>query len=156
MAGRLYTVSISEVSVSVAQDIFNFTSTSSMALRIRRIELGQKTQTTVGALGVKLVNNPATVTAGSGGSSVTPQKTRPSDAAATFTSRANDTTGQTTSGTQVLMFGRMWELLNGFFWMATPDEVFIARPSEGLALQLVDAPGSAITMSGYAEIEELF
>ena len=74
----------------------------------------------------------------------------------TFTARVNDTSNQTTSGTQVMMLGRMWELLNGFYWEAKPDETFTAKPSEGIALQLLDAPGSAITASGYMEVEELF
>lgn len=156
MTGRLYTVDISAVAVSVVQDLFNFTATANMAIRPRRIELGQVTQSTWGALGVALAFNPATVTAGSGGSVGTVNKTRSTDAAATATARINDTTGQTTSGTQVQLMARAWELLNGFFWLATPDEMWTIPPSGGMALQLKNAPGSAITVSGVFEFEELF
>lgn len=154
--GRIYTVPFSEVSLSATQDLLNFTSTANMAIRPRRIELGQRTQTTWGALGISLSFQPATVTAGSGGAAGVIGRTRSTDAAATFTARTNDTTGQTTSGASIVWMARDWELLNGFFWLATPDEMWTAPPSTGFSLKLLTAPGSAITASGYVEIEELF
>ena len=71
MTGRIYTVSFSEVAISATQDLFGLLCTASMAIRIRKIELGQKTQSTWGSLGLKLVLNPATATVGSGGTSPT-------------------------------------------------------------------------------------
>ena len=156
MAGRLYTVSIADVAVSASQDLINITSTSGMAFKLWRIELGQKTLTTWEAKGVTLKRFPATVTAGSGGSAATPRPVNAGDAAATVTARINDTTPMTTSGTAVTLLARDWEFLNGFIWVPMPDERPVFGPSTGCAINLPTAPSGSMTVSGFAVIEELY
>lgn len=153
---RLYTVSIDAVAVSAAQDLIGLLATASMAFKIHVIELGQKTLTTWEAKEIKLVRNPATATVGSGGSAATPRPLNPGDAAATVTARINDTTPQTTGGTQAILMSRTWEFLNGFFWMPAPEDRPIIKPSEGAALKLPTGPSGSMTVSGYMTIEELF
>ncbi|MGH6992434.1 MAG: hypothetical protein ACRED8_09440 [Caulobacteraceae bacterium] len=152
---RLYAVTFDRVSISAAQDLINITATASMACRVRRLELGQATTGTWASLPFRIVRNPATVTAGSGGSAATPAPLRDTDSAATFTARINDTTAQTTSGTAAILFARDWELLNGSVIVFTPVEEVVIKPSEGLAINSPTAPGSAITASGTLIVEEL-
>src|ERR1700733_1041045 len=103
MTGRMYSINFTDVSVSAAQDLINITATAGMAFKIHRIEGGQRSLTAWESKPVKLVRLPATVTAGSGGSAVTPQKMNNGDAAATVTARANDTTPATTSGAATVL-----------------------------------------------------
>lgn len=153
---RLYTVSFSDVAISATQDLFGLLCTANMAIKIHCIELGQRTLTSWEAKNVKLVRNPAVATVGSGGNAATPRQLNPGDAAGTATARINDTTNQTTSGTQAILFAREWEFLNGFFWMPAPEQRPIIAPSQGVALQLQTAPSAPMTASGYIEYEELF
>jgi hypothetical protein len=81
----------------------------------------------------------------------------PGDAAATVTARINDiTTQQSTNGTAAVLFQREWEFLNGFIWVPMPDERPVIAPSQGLAINLPTAPSASMTVSGFAQIEELF
>lgn len=153
---RLYAVPFSAVAVSAAQDLINLTCTANMAIKIHYVELGQKTLTGWEAKEITLRRNPATVTTGSGGSAVTPRPFNPGNPAATFTARSNDTTAQTTSGTQAILLARTWEFLNGFFWMPAPEQRPIIKPSEGFAVNLGTAPSGSMTASGTVWVEELF
>lgn len=153
---RLYSVSFADVAVAAAQDLINLTATANMGLKIHYIELGQRTLSAWEAKNVILRRNPATVTVGSGGGAGTIRRMNPSDAAATFTARINDTTGQTTSSTAETLLARDWEFLNGFFWMPAPEQRPIIRPGEGFAIVLGTAPSASMTASGTAIVEELF
>jgi hypothetical protein len=152
---RLYSISFTDVAVVATQDLFGIL-TGVEAIKIHVIELGQRTLSSWEAKTVQLVRNPATATVGSGGSAVTPRPLNPGDAAATATARVNDTTNQTTSGTQAILFSRDWEFLNGFFWMPAPEQRPIIGPASGCALKLAVAPSASMTCSGYLEFEELF
>ena len=156
MTGRMYSISFTDVSVSAAQDLINITATSGMAFKIHRIEGAQRTLTAWEAKPLKLVRFPATVTAGSGGSTVTPVKLNNGDAAATVTAHANDTTAMTTSGTSTVMLTEDFVFLNGFLVVFTPDERPVIAPSQGVALNLPVAPSGATSMSFTFLIEELF
>jgi hypothetical protein len=156
MAGRLYTISFADVAVSATQDLINITATANMAFKLWRIELGQKTLTTWEAKGILVKRFPASVTAGSGGSAGNVRKMNNGDAAATVTARINDTTAMTTSGTAETILARDWEFLNGFIWVPLPDERPVIAPSQGLNINLVTAPSTLMTASGFAVIEELY
>ena len=156
MTGRMYSINFADVSVAATQDLINITATASMAFKIHRVELGQRTLTAWESKPVKLIRFPTTVTAGSGGSAVTPAKLNFGDAAATATSRANDTTPMTTSGTSTILLARDWEFLNGFLVVFTPDERPVVAINQGVALNLPTAPSGATLASGTILIEELF
>ena len=154
--GRVYTVVFTDVAISATQDLFNFTSTSGMAIRLRRLILNQKTLTAWEAKGFTIKILPATVTAGSGGSTPTPQKLTTTAAAATFTAHANDTTAATTSGTAVTSHSDDWVFLNGVDLLVPLGMNVIAGPSQAIAVNLTTAPSASMTASGTAYIEELF
>lgn len=154
--GRIYTVVFTDVAITATQDLFNFTSTSGMAIRLRRLVLNQKTLTAWEAKGFTIKIMPATVTAGSGGTAPTPQKLFTTAAAATFTSRVNDTTAMTTSGTAVTSHSDDWVFLQGVDLLVPLGMNVIAGPSQGIAVNLTTAPSASMTASGTAYIEELF
>lgn len=153
---RLYSVSFSAVAITAAQDLFGLLATANMAFKVHYVELGQKTLTAWEAKEITLRRNPATATVGSGGAAATPRPFNPGDSAATVTARTNDTTPQTTSGTQANIIARDWEFLNGFFWMPAPEQRPIIKPSEGFAINLGTAPSGSMTASGTVWFEELF
>lgn len=154
--GRLYTISVADVAVTAAQDIINITATANMAFKLWRVELGQKTLTTWEAKGITINRFPATVTAGSGGTAGNVRPMNAGDTAATVTTRINDTTSMTSSGTATVVLARDWEFLNGFIWVPMPDERPVFAPSTGCNIKLVTAPSGSMTVSGFAVIEELF
>lgn len=154
--GRMYTVEFNNVAVTALQDLINLTATSGMAFKLHRIELGQKTLTSWEAKEVKVIRFPATVTAGSGGTSATPQKLNSGDAAATVTAHVNDTTPMTTNATASIVLAREWELLNGFSHVFAPDERPVIAPSQGVAINLGTAPSGSMTCSGTVVFEELY
>jgi len=156
MTGRMYSISFADVSVAASQDLINITATANMAFKIHRVELGQRSLTAWESKPVKLIRLPATVTAGSGGSAVTPAKMNNGDVAATVTSRSNDTTPASTGGTAATLMARDWEFLNGFLVVFTPDERPVIAPSQAVQLSLPTAPSGATLVSGTVLIEELF
>jgi hypothetical protein len=156
MSGRQYSASFTNVSVAAVQDLLAIYAGSSKIVAVQSVELSQITQTTIGSLRVRLRYLPTTVTAGTGGTSVTPVRQVPGDAAATATARANDTTQATSSGTAVDLWSDQWNLLNGFLWV--PPSV--GRPpviglSGAFVVSLDAAPGSAVFCSGTVVFEEL-
>lgn len=156
VTGRIYTVSFTAVSISAAQDLFNIIAGSSKVIAIHAIELGQVTQTTIGNLRLRVRYLPATVTNGTGGSSVTPRPINVGDNAATFTARANDTSQATSSTTIVDLWSDQWNLLNGFLWVPPAvNRPFVGAPSGAIVVSLDSSPGSAITASGTITVEEL-
>lgn len=153
--GRFYSISFEDVSVSAAQDLINITSTATMAFKLWRIELGQRSLTTWEAKPIRIRRFPATVTAGSGGSAQTPAPMINGDPAATITARKNDTTAMTTSGTAVTLLTREFEFLNGLVIVFTPMEAPTFTISQGCAINLPTAPSGATSMSMTVIVEEL-
>src|SRR5579862_160074 len=100
MTQLVYSVPFKNVSISAIQDVIGIYAGSSKALEIHEVRLGQTTITTATQLRLTLRRLPATVTAGSGGTTPTPIPQNKNDTAATFTAHANDATTQaSTSGT---------------------------------------------------------
>ena len=98
---------------------------------------------------------PATVTAGSGGSAGTVNKTNPADAAASATARINDTTQAISSGTIVDLWADDWNIINGFLWVPpVPSRPFVIPPAGQFVLSLDSAPAS-IVASGTVWFEEI-
>lgn len=154
--GRLYTAQFDNVTVAAAQDFLNLTATANMAFRVLQVVISQKTLTAWSAVRVYLKRFPATVTAGSGGTAVTLRKINNGDAAATVTSRANDTTPMTTSGTAETLWSDDFMATQGFLWMPpSPEAGFVIAPSQGFAFGTPDTPTSQVC-DGTILLEELF
>ena len=155
-AGRTYDVVFKNVSVSAVQDLLAAYAGASMAIELVSFELGQITQTSVEILQISVKRLPATVTAGSGGTTPTPVPDTDTDAAATFTAHVNDTTQATTSGTAVFPKADVWNLVNGYQWIWPERSRPGCKPSEALVISLDSAPAAARTCSGTLKVRELF
>jgi hypothetical protein len=152
---RVYTMTFANVSVSAVQDLLAIYAGSSGAAEIHEYVIGQVTATTVGNLRHSLKRLPATVTAGSGGSSGTLNKSRSGDAAATVTGRTNDTSQATTGGTAVLLREDVYNPINGYQFLPAPEDRPACSPAEALIVSLDTAPGSAESMNGSITVAEL-
>ena len=149
---RTYNITFRGVSVSAVQDLCAAYAGANMAIEIVSIALGQITQTNVENLQISIKHIAATVTAGSGGNSFTPVADNPTDAAATFTARINDTTQA--SGTTTYPHADVYSELNGYQWIFPRRPS--CKPSEALILSLDSAPSAARTMTGTMKVRELF
>lgn len=151
----IYTINFHNVSVSAVQDLIAVYAGASMAFEVVGYGISPG-NTTVENLQLNLKRLPATVTAGSGGTTPTPVPDATTGPAATVTAHVNDTTQATTSGTAVYLQSDGLNEVNGFEWI-WPEK---ARPScklsEAIVLELASAPGGARTLSGWMKIRELF
>lgn len=101
----------------------------------------------------------ATVTIGSGGSAVTPVANRPGTtdvAAAGATTRCNDATVATTSGTSVIMEELAWNIRNTPWERWIPEELRpLAIQGEVIIVRMESTPADDITAALTFFIEEL-
>lgn len=93
---------------------------------------------------------PATVSDGSGGSSVTPNPVDENDSAAGATARCNDTTVTTTSGTAVTVDQFGWNVRNTPFERWWPDPDSAPRVQNAAALVVRQDTTLADDMTGVA------
>lgn len=153
--GRRYRVPFSAVAVTAQQDFFEIVSASTKVTRLLGFHLSQSTEVGDAAeegLSV-LVKSGATVS-GSGGSSVTPVPVAKGDAAFAGTCEANNTTKANT-GTIVTHLPVNWNIRVPLDVIFTPEMVIDLPPSERLTIELATTPADSITISGYADIEEV-
>lgn len=155
-SGRTYNIIFRGVAVTAVQDLCAAYCGATMAIEIVSVTLGQITQTAVENLQISIVHLPATVTAGSVGNSFTPTKDNPTDAAATFTARINDTTQATTSGSADYRHADVFNEVNGYQWIWPERSRPTAKLSEALIFSLDTAPAASRTMSGSMKVRELF
>jgi hypothetical protein len=117
-----------------------------MVAEIDELVLGQVTATTIGNLRCTFKRFSGAYTIGSVGTSVTPRPHLFGDAAATCTTRANDTT-QTTSGTSVTLDADVLNVINGYTKLPAPEDRWSFTISQAFVWSLDTAPSSAETMS---------
>lgn len=157
--GRMFSARFEGVAVSAAQDVFSLGSPTSGVGLLHACYLGQDSD--VGDAGeileiVRIVTGSTTV--GSGGSAPTAIPFQLGDTP-TVTVRANDTT-EVSAGTQVIKHSDIWNVRVGWQYIPTPEmrihfNELIDGTKTYLAIQLPNAPASAITMSGTVIFEEI-
>jgi hypothetical protein len=153
---RRYGVTFEKVSVTAVQDLFQIIGATGKILRIIEVSLSDVDSTlpTAQMMALRCRFLPATVTAGSGGSSPTPEPFDPGDSAASFTAKANSTTKATTSATAVVLREDGAHLYAGYSYpFPSPP---IIGPSESFVFELITAPSASGTwvMSGTVTVEE--
>lgn len=155
---RSYSVQFNNVAVTAVQDLIALYAGASMACKLHGIVIGQITGTTVQNLRISVSRLPTTVTAGSGGSTPTPQKINRGDAAATATAHTNDPTPTqaSTSGTKSVLHSDVFNTVNGYQFFWPPDDRPVIGLSEAAVVSLDTAPSSSMTISGALYFEELF
>lgn len=152
---RTYTVSTTNVSVSAAQDLALILGATGKMCRLRRVECGATNTTapTSQQLSFRCRFLPATVTAGSGGTTPTPQKNDPGNAAASFTAHANDTTPASTNSTAVLLWSGTANVLAGldYSFLEPP----LIGPSEAVTFELLSTVTGTVNLSITVTVEEM-
>lgn len=152
---RRYSVNTENVSCSAAQDLMQIKGATGKMLRIIRIAVAcvDSTPPTASMLSLRARFLPATVTDGSGGTTPTPQKLDPGDAAASFTALANNTTPATTSGTAIVLEENGCHVYAGYdYSFPTPP---VVGPSESFVFELRAAPAAASHLSTTVIVEEI-
>jgi hypothetical protein len=157
MLGRLYTIPFTAVAVTAQQDFFEITAATGKPCQIHSIELEQSTE--VGdaqeeGLSILLKRGTSATTSGTGGTTPTPATINSNDAAAGFTSDANNTT-KMTGGTITSLRAWNWNVRMPFLKLFTPETRPYIVPGERLTLELATTPADSITISGTLVVEEL-
>ena len=154
--GRIYTIDIAPVSISVAADVIELTPADDKPIVIHGFEILQTTDLGDGqeeVIGLFWIRGHTV--SGSGGSSVTPSPVNPSDAAAGFTAEVLNTT-QANTGTTKTLQRHGWNIR-----IPTPvtyipeDRPQASQGNTTLILRMAAAPADAITISGHVTVEEL-
>ena len=155
---RQYRVTFENVAISGAtNDLFQIVGAAGKLVRVKRFHWGATDTTlpTAQMVQTRVRFLPATVTNGSGGTTPTPQKIDPGDAAASFTSLANNTTKATTSGTAVVLAESGDHIYSGYdkTWK-DEDMPTIGAATESLVLEILSTVSGTVHISGEAECLE--
>jgi hypothetical protein len=152
---RQYKITFEGVAVSAAQDLLQINGATGKMARIVRCWVGATNTSlpTAQMLETRCRLLPATVTNGTGGTSVTPQKTDLGDAAASITALANNTSKATTSGTAVIIDERGDHIYSGV-QCDFPERPAVG-PSEAFVFELLSTVSGSVSLSGGALVEEI-
>lgn len=156
---RMYKVLFDAVAVTAQQDFFELTGAANKVLKIHRFKFTQSTE--VGdaqeeGLHLTEMLGVGSVTAGSGGSTVTPTKQDEGDPAATFTCKGNNTTKMLVgSGTLTQKGTHDWNVRAPYDYAYLPDERPVLAGAVKYALRLMTTPADSITISGEVVVEEI-
>jgi hypothetical protein len=159
--GRAYSVNFVAVSIAAQQDLFYIKPAADKPVVIEGLYLSN-----VGIAAdagdaqeelwdVELIRVPATVTASTGGASMTPNPLQASDAAAGFTARINDTTKATSTGTLLVLHADGWNVRIPYVWMPPPEHRIIVANAQAIVARLNSTPTDAVLCSGTMIVREL-
>lgn len=161
---RIYRVPFVATTVTNAggnNDLWTLTPADDKPIHLMGFRLGQVSEVADAqeeGVDITIVHLAATVSAGTGGSAVTPVPRDPgiSDLAAGFTARINDTAIATSSGTTTVMEPLGWNLRNTPFevWFPDIDYAPTARQASALAIRMNTTLADDITFVGCAFVAE--
>lgn len=148
---RRYSVPINAVALASAKvDLWAITTTATMPCVVEEVILDPNS-TSVSEFNISFHIFTGAFTAGSGGTTITPAKHVPGDAAASCTAKIMNTT-QTTGGTNTVVRAGQWQLVNGWLWQpADVDQRYYLPPAASpftcFVVSLDTTPGTQ-TVSG--------
>ena len=164
MAGRVYRVPFAAGTVTNAggnNDLWTITPADDKPVHIVGIRLGQVSEVADAqeeGIDITIEHLAATVSAGTGGSAVTPVPADPgiSDLAAGFTARINDTGVATTSGTKTVMEAIPWNNRNTPLEIWFPDDAYppTARQASALVVRMNTTIADDMTFAGCLFVRE--
>lgn len=152
---RVYRLPFKALSLNTTtQDLWAITTGSSLNAVLEEVRLDPCAQS-VTEFGVSLNLFTGSFTAGSGGTSATPQKTDQADVAATFTAKLQNTTQTATgSGTKLNLDAGQWNLVNGWVWQPLDPRHRIIVPVSCCLVVSLDSVPSSQTVSGCLIVSE--
>lgn len=152
--GRMYSVSMSAVTVSAAQDLFELLAPATTGFRLHAVFVSQSSDTDSEQLRIRIRRFTGSPSSGTGGGSATPRPMNPGDPASGITAEINNTT-QISGGTAVTLHEDSFNVLSGWVFMPTPEMRLAAAPSTYLVIDLPAAPADPLTVNATAYFEEL-
>ena len=153
---RPYAVGFSNVSISAVEDLFGIYAGSVKAFEVHSFVIGQITAVSVGNLRIRGIILPATVSAGSGGTTPTLFPISTDRTSATITAHANDTSQATTNGTAQLIHSDAYNVVNGYQWVWPVSDRPVIEPSQAFILSLDTAPSPGQVTNASIIVAELF
>lgn len=154
--GRVYTVSFTEVAVTVAVDVFEITPADDKPCKVLGLFIGQSSEFGDAAAEVipyRVIRG--FTSSGSGGTSTTPRPLGPDDTAAGFTCETNNTTVATTGTTNDLHADTFNVAVGEKLWLPDGCEWRVNQANTTLVVRLGNAPADSIDLSGTLYVEEL-
>lgn len=154
---RKYSVPMEKISVSAVQDLFLIKGATGVVGFLKGIAFAavDATPITNESIALRISYLGATVTNGSGGSSVTPAPNDPGDPAATFTARRNDTSQATCSpATKLTVFEDGFMTLAGYA-NEFDDMRFPLIPGTAYVIECITTPTAAVVLNGTATVIEV-
>ncbi len=159
---RIYRIPFVQVSVSAAQDLVQLNGATGKMVMVLRAWVQDVDTTLPGSqmLAFRMRRLLATVTNGSGGSTITPVPNDNGDAAASSDAWINNTTKATTSGTAQVIEPNGQHIYNGFNELLNPNDMYPGTPisvNEAFVFELLNAPAASatVTLSGGVEYAEI-
>ena len=159
--GRMYIIQFAAVTVSAAQDLFEIKGASGKPFKIHEIRITQDSEAGDAMseqLRFTIKRALSGYTSGSGGSTPSVLPINVNDAAAGVSAEANNTVRAATNGggTVTTLLTAADNIHNGWHYLPTP-ECQMTFPGDGAAVVgLESTPADAITMNGYALVEEIY
>lgn len=152
----MYSVSVTGVSVTAAQDLFELTPADDKPIRVAGLWIAQTSDAGDAEEEIlEILIKRGNTTSGSGGTTPAIETINPTDGAAGFTAEANNTT-RASAGTADNLLHDGWNVRVPY-QLLLPEDM---RPSASqanttLVIGLEDAPADAITLSATVMIEEV-
>jgi hypothetical protein len=148
--GRIYTVVVNAASPAAVFDLAELNPNSAKPIRLRRLTIGQSSDTDTEVLGVSIIR--AHSTSGSGGTAPTPRPLNSNTPAAGFGAEVMNTT-QAIGGSPVVLAEAAFHVANGIDLAFSDEEAPEAVNGERLVVAM-SAPADALTMRATLWVEE--
>lgn len=132
-------------------DLLEVLPASNKPIKLRGFSLAQTSEVGDSAeegLRISVIRLPATVTSGSGGSSVTPRPMDSANTAAGATCEVNNTTTATTTGSAITLCDFAWNIRNSPYDFWFPDAQYAPKAKNGEALIVRQQTTAADDYSG--------
>lgn len=145
--GPFYSLTLTGVAVSAAQDIFELVAAATTRVHIHEIVIGQYSDagdTEDELLGILLMRGHSTT--GSGGAAVTPVKWNPYLRAAAATAARNNTT-VASGGSPVTPVADAFNVRAGWYWRAPAENAALVLEPSARFVARITAPADALTMN---------
>lgn len=155
--GRMYSVSFNEVAVTAVQDLFELTVGADQVMVVHELHVTQSSDAGDAQseqLYVSIRRVTGSPTPGSGGSTPTSRPLDQGDSACTVAEATNNTT-QLSGGTNVVLKGEAFNVMQGLHYVPVPDARPVFRGQTVCLVELETAPADSLTMSGYLVFEEI-
>jgi hypothetical protein len=160
-SGRPYSVNFVAVSVTVQQDMIYIKPAADKITVVEAVYLSASGGTADASdaqeelYDIELIRVPATVTASSGGGTMTPNPLLANDTAYGGTARINDTTKATTSGTLKVLHADGMNSRVPYAFVPPPEHRPVVANAEAIVFRLNTTPADAILLSGTMYIREM-